>query len=879
MKNLQKNNDSHITPLMEQYLAIKKRYKDAVLFFRMGDFFEMFYEDARIGSQVLGITLTSRAHGKAADVPLAGFPHHVLDVYLAKMIKAGYRVAVCEQIEDPKKARGIVKRDVVEVVTPGTAISEDLLETKRNNYLVSVSLGKNSCGLAVADISTGEFQVGEVEKSDLRERVEGLDPAEVLISDRDAVFVEELLHLSAGVTVTRREEWTFQYDYGYETLTDHFGTLSLKGFGLEELVDGICAAGAILCYLRENQKERLVHINRIALLQSAKYMVIDATTRRNLELLRSMSQDGKQGTLLSVIDRTRTPMGGRMLVNWLRYPLNDLAAIEERLDGVEELSNAVRLISELHEMLRGIGDLERLVARFATGRANARDARAIADSLQICAHVKKLLDAAESTLIARLRQGLDPLAPLAEKIQGAIVDNPPLSITDGNLIRPGFNTELDELRDISFSGKDWIARLQAQEREKTGITSLKVSYNKVFGYYIEVTKPNLHRVPSHYIRKQTLVNAERYITQELKEYEEKVLGAEDKMAALEYQLFDKLRQDILAQTEPLQINAGCLANLDCLVSLALVARDNDYHRPDLNDSDAIRLRDSRHPVVEKMIRAGEPFIANDVYLDNRENQILIITGPNMAGKSTYLRQIGLIVILAHMGSFVPAAEAHIGLVDRVFTRVGASDNLTAGESTFLHEMNETANILNNASSKSLVLLDEIGRGTSTYDGLSIAWSVVEYLHNTPKLAAKTVFATHYHELTELERILPRVKNYNVAVKEWGDHIVFLRKIIPGGCDHSYGIQVAKLAGLPAEVIARAKEILANLESETLNGNAMPKLAVHRQKSTAEVEQMNLFAELERKLQQELVKLDPNQLTPIEALNKLDELKNLAGRSK
>ncbi|MBN1541143.1 DNA mismatch repair protein MutS, partial [candidate division KSB1 bacterium] len=669
------------TPLMEQYLAIKNRYKDAVLFFRMGDFFEMFYQDARIGAQVLGITLTSRAHGKSADVPLAGFPHHALDVYLAKMIKAGYRVAVCEQIEDPKKAKGIVKREVVEVVTPGTAVSDDLLETKRNNYLLALCPGKSLCGLAVADVSTGEFQVGELDWSDLPERVDALDPAEILLQERDAGEMTDRLRLGAHITLTRREDWTFQYDYAYETLTDHFGTLSLKGFGLEELTVGISAAGAILGYLRENQTERLVHINRISLLQSANFLLIDATTRRNLELVRSMTRDGKQGTLLAMIDRTHTPMGGRMLVNWLSYPLVDIAAINKRLDAVQELLEEHRLTDELGNALRDAGDLERLLARFATSRANARDARMVLETLRICTRVRELLSGTRSDLLEQSAVEIDPLAPLADEIDRALVENPPLSITDGNIIRPHYHAKLDELRSISFSGKDWIAQLQTQERERTGITSLKVNYNKVFGYYIEVTRPNLNRVPSHYIRKQTLVNAERFITQDLKEYEEKVLGAEEKMAAIEYELFDALRRKILEQTKILQNNARLLASVDCLLSLAIVASENAYHRPELTNDDTIAIRDSRHPVVEKMIRAGEPFIANDVHLDNTSSQILIITGPNMAGKSTYLRQIGLIVILAHMGSFVPASEAHIGIVDRVFTRVGASDNLTAGEST------------------------------------------------------------------------------------------------------------------------------------------------------------------------------------------------------
>jgi len=860
---------------MEQYLAIKNKHKDAILFFRMGDFYEMFYEDAKIGSQVLGITLTSRAHGKAADVPLAGFPHHALDIYLAKMIRAGYRVAICEQIEDPKLAKKIVKREVREVVTPGTAVSDDLLETKRNNYLVSVYLTSRACGIAKIDVSTGEFQVNEMPPEQMREGILSIQPSEILVSNDQYDDITAQLRDFKEVTITKRDDWTFNHDYAHDILTEHFGTLGLKGFGIDEMSVGISAAGAIIVYLRENQQERLVHINRISRFSNDDYMLIDTTTRRNLELVKSMAQVGKQGTLLSVIDATQTPMGGRMLVQWLLYPLMKLDAITARHDAVEEFTKNAELRRKIREKLNDAGDLERLVAKFATGRANARDAIAIKASLTVVADIKENTKDVNAPILQKINAELDKLEELRSEIEKAIAENPPLSITDGGIIKRGYDEELDKLREIAYSGKDWIAQLQSKERENTGIPSLKVNFNKVFGYYIEITKPHLSKVPPHYIRKQTLVNAERFITQELKEYEEKVLGAEEKMASLEYELFDKLRKFILQHTQTLQRNARLLAEIDCLSSLAQVAIENDYVRPTMNESDEIIIRDGRHPVVEKLLPAGDQFIPNDTKIDNKSEQILIITGPNMAGKSTYLRQIGLIVILAQMGSFVPAREASIGIVDRVFTRVGASDNLAAGESTFLTEMNETANILNNATPRSLILLDEIGRGTSTFDGLSIAWSVAEFLHNTPQLAAKTVFATHYHELTELELILPRVKNYNVAVKEWGDHIVFLRKIVKGGCDHSYGIQVAKLAGLPERVIERAKEILKNLEAEALNSSDIPKLAQHHQEPEPKVQQMSLFAELEKSLREELLNIDPNTLTPIEALNKLDQLKQLA----
>jgi len=870
------NKERAKTPLMEQYLAIKSQHKDAILFFRMGDFYEMFYEDARIGSEVLGITYTSRAHGKAADVPLAGFPHHALDTYLNKMIKAGYRVAICEQTEDPKLAKTIVKREVLEIVSPGTAVSDDLLETKRNNYLVSLFGGVRLVGLAVVDVSTGEFLVNEVQRSELSEQITSLSPAELLAAESQMEDFSGLFR-QIGCPVTKRDDWTFQADYCRETLTSHLGTLNLKGFGLEELTVGLQAAGAVISYLREHQKEKLVHINRIRRMAGDEHMMIDTASRRNLELIQSMTQQHKHGTLLSVLDRTHTPMGGRMLVQWILRPLLKPAAIQRRQQTIAVLFQAATLRTGLAEALRKAGDLERLLAKFATARANGRDALAVLTSLRTVVEIKKLLQESTDPLLAECAENLQPLPDLAIELDRAIQDHPPLSITDGGFIKRGYSVELDKLREIAYGGKDWIARLQQQEREATGIPSLKVNFNKVFGYYIEITNPHLSKVPVHYTRKQTLVNAERYITQELKEYEERILGAEDKIVSLEYELFEQLRKRVLEYTRDLQTNAAMQAQLDCLVGLAQVAVENEYVRPEVDDGPVIDIREGRHPVIEKLLRPGEPFIRNDTLLDNHTQQLLIITGPNMAGKSTFLRQVGLIVIMAQMGGFVPAASARIGVVDRVFTRVGASDNLAAGESTFLTEMNETANILNNATPSSLILLDEIGRGTSTFDGLSIAWSVAEHLHNTAHLAAKTIFATHYHELTELELILPRVKNYNVAVREWGDRIVFLRKIVPGGCDHSYGIQVAKLAGLPPEVISRAKEILQNLEAEALNGSSRPKLAEHHELQKEKVQQLNLFGELEKAVREELKNLDPNQLTPLQALSKLDELKQLASR--
>jgi len=860
---------------MEQYLAIKAQHRDAILFFRMGDFYEMFYDDAKTASQVLGITLTSRAHGKAANVPLAGFPYHALDNYLTKMIKAGYRVAICEQVEDPKKAKTIVRRDVVEIVTPGTTFSEDILVSNRNNYLLALAFQKNNCGLAGADVTTGEFFVSEFPSEQLREQVVSLRPTEILVPETQLSYIKSVLNFDHEIFFSPREDWIFNRDYGYEILTEHFKTASLKGFGCEDLDAGIAAAGAVLDYLKENQKRELSHITQLRRRYNSDYMTVDPTTQKNLELVQSLSQRGSQGTLISILDQTKTAMGGRLLVHWLLNPLNQEQRIKQRLEAVDEFFQHGELRSAIRDLLGKIGDLERLVSKIATGRAHARDLISLKSALKLIPEFREKLEGIKSELVVGIRSRLDRLDDVVEEIEKAIVDDPPLSVSEGGVIRQGYNAELDHLREIAYSGKDWIARLQNSERQRTGIPSLKVSYNKVFGYYIEVTKPHLAKVPDDYIRKQTLVNAERFITPELKEYEEQVLGAEEKIGALEYQLFDQVRQLVAQNVRAIQQNATSLAELDCLLNFAQVAYENNYCKPTITQDDEIVIKDGRHPVVEKLLPAGESFVPNDVYLNNSTDQISIITGPNMAGKSTYLRQVGLIVLMAQIGSFVPASSAKIGLVDKIFTRVGASDNLAGGESTFLMEMNETANILNNATPKSLILLDEIGRGTSTFDGLSIAWSVTEYLHNSPDVAAKTLFATHYHELTELELILPRVKNYNVAVKEWGDKIIFIRKIMPGGCDHSYGIQVAQLAGLPPKVIERAKEVLSNLEADELTPNDMPRLA-RRQGGHAkrDTSQLDFFAQQEQEVREEIEKLDVNSMTPIEAIAKLHELKKL-----
>jgi len=862
-----------MTPMMAQYQSFKKKYQDCLLFFRMGDFYEMFYEDATIAARVLGITLTSRAHGQSAKVPLAGVPWHAADTYVARLIKAGYKVAICEQVEDASQAKGIVKRDVVQVVTPGTTVSDRIISQERNNFLVAIDERDGLTGLAVVDLSTGEFELQEMDDTQLEGALERLAPAEVLVpAGKEGSYRDLIGRLLPAAAVSTIDDWRFSHDQAYQILTNHFQTVSLKGFGCEDLTLAVGAAGAALQYLKDNQRSALSHIRSLSTVSPTDYMILDATTVRNLEILRPLREGLKGATLGSVLHRVKTSMGARLLERWLRQPLLNRKRIVERLDAVEDLVEDASLRRELGASLKDIADLERLVGKVGCGRANARDINALKDSLEIIPKIKKDLEGSSAGLLKETRKQLSEMRPVVEIIGSSLVDDPPMALNDGGLIRDGYHQELDDLRRISGEGKGWIARLQEGERQRTGIKSLKVGYNKVFGYYIEVTKPNLSKVPEFYIRKQTLANAERFITPELKEQEARVLGAEDRIKELEYQLFLEIREQVGAAAGEIQSNARLLARLDVVISLAAVAVENNYCRPEVDESEQIVIRQGRHPVVEKLIR-GEEFVPNDTLLDNQSDQILIITGPNMAGKSTYLRQVGLIVLLAQMGSFVPAREARIGLVDRIFTRVGASDSLATGESTFLVEMNETANILHNATPRSLLLLDEIGRGTSTFDGLSIAWAVAEHIHNTPGLSARTLFATHYHELTELALILERVKNYNVAVKEWQDHVVFLRKIVEGGCDHSYGIQVARLAGLPAEVIARAKEVLANLEEAELTPNKIPRLALgaHAPPMAAS-SQLSLFTAREHPVLETLRNTDVDRITPLEALSLLNRIK-------
>jgi DNA mismatch repair protein MutS len=880
------------TPLMRQYFEIKEKHPGTILLFRVGDFYETFADDAVLISKELGITLTKRNNG-GDQTPLAGFPYHALDSYLPKLVKRGFRVAICEQTEDPETAKKagkkIVNREVTEITTPGVTMSEKLLDHKRNNYIASIYWAGGTVGVAFSDISTGEFGLSQVGKTELDSLIQSLQPSEVLIQKKLKNSVPEILKSN---NITFIEDWVYEGDYGYKILTEHFKTHSLKGFGVEDLEIAHHAAGSLLHYMQETQKSSLGHLKRLYAYENSEYMSLDGSTKRNLELTSSMQEGGTDGTLVSILDATSTAMGGRLLRKWIMRPLKKAETIENRLEAVDELVSNHQLREELRDELDQVGDLERLISRISVGRTNARDLKQLQLSLAQITAIKRIIGQSESVLIKSINKRLKLLIDVQERINGALVEEPPASIRDGGIFDEGFNEDLDELREIARNGKKYIAEIKNKLAKDAGIPSLKIGYNKVFGYYIEVTNTHKDKVPEHFIRKQTLVNSERYITPELKEVEEKVLSAEDKSKTLEGELFEELRLYVAEFAEDVQQIATAIAELDCIQSFAEVAFRNNYVKPDINEEDVIDVKKGRHPVVEKTLEAGEPFIPNDIYLDNSEFQILMITGPNMAGKSIILRQTGLLVLMAQIGCFVPAEKATIGLVDKIFTRVGASDNLAAGESTFLVEMNEAANILNNATPKSLILLDEVGRGTSTFDGLSIAWSLSEYLHNKPEVAAKTLFATHYHELNELEERYERIKNFNVQVKEHDGKVIFLRKLVRGGADHSYGIQVANMAGLPDVVINRAKEILTNLESHTLDvshdGNgAMAQSAKKKEaakKVTKEVEkqaelpQMTLFgSQIDPNVETLLNKLeaaDPDRMTPIEAMLMLSELKRL-----
>ncbi len=882
------------TPLMRQYNEIKEQHPGTILLFRVGDFYETFSDDAILVSKELGITLTKRNNG-GDQTPLAGFPFHALDTYLPKLVKKGYKVAVCEQTEAPDEAkkagRKIVEREVTEITTPGVTMSEKLLEHKRNNYIMSLSWAKDRVGVAFSDISTGEFGLSEIREQELDSLLAGIQPAEILVQSKKK---NTLNGSFTPFNITYIDDWVYEGDYGYKLLTEHFKTHSLKGFGVEELTTAHFAAGSLLHYMQETQKAYLRHLRRLYAYESNEFMSLDPSTKRNLELTASLQEGGVEGTLISILDNTCTAMGGRLLRKWMMRPLKLLKPIHQRLDAVEELYKVHTIRNTLREELEQVGDLERLISRICVGRSNARDLVQVKLSLLQLPRIKSQFAAIDDPLLQDIGKRMRFLIELQDRIGSTIADEPPAGIREGNMIREGFNAELDELRDIAKNGKSYIAKIKDQLSAETGITSLKIGYNKVFGYYIEVTNAHKDKVPETFIRKQTLVNAERYITPELKEIEEKILSAEDRSKSLEFELFEEIRLFTAEFADDIQQIAYALSQLDCIQSFAEVAFRNNYAKPEVRDSEEIIIKKGRHPVVEQSLPLGEPFIPNDIELNNSEQQIMIITGPNMAGKSIILRQTGLIVLLAQIGSFVPAESAHIGLVDKIFTRVGASDNLAAGESTFLVEMNEAANILNNATPRSLILLDEVGRGTSTFDGLSIAWSLAEYLHNQASVAAKTLFATHYHELNELEQMYERVKNFNVQVKEHDGKVIFLRKLIQGGADHSYGIQVANMAGLPEVVINRAKEILGNLENHSLditNKNGSIEQKASEGKTAAQnlsqnlekqepIEQMSLFnTHIDPRLETLMNKLeatDPNRMTPIEALMLVSELKRVLG---
>ena len=860
------------TPLMEQYTKIKKENPDSILLFRMGDFFETFEEDAKIASKVLGITLTKRSNGAAGEVPLAGFPHHAIDNYLPKLIRAGYRVAVCEQVENPKFAKGIVKREVIEIVTPGVNFYDKLLDHKKNNYLMGICIKDDYAGISFCDISTGEFYAYEISSEQVQQQIESISPSEILIQKKDKdLFTSIINKLNLQIRLTKLEDWIFNFEYSKDLILVNFKTVTLKGFGLENFTVGIIASGAVLNYLKETQKAALSHITKISAYNPSDYMILDQATRRNLEITYSMQEGAKEGTLIDILDKTVTAMGGRLLKKWISSPLLKKASILKRLESVEDLLNKKRIRKNIYDQLKEIGDLERLISKVCTGRANPREVVNLKFSLKKIPAIKKELLGAEVQSLNQLGKELNPLDDLVHTIDETLIDSPPLGIVDGGVIRDGYSPELDELRDISMNGKNWISELQNKEREKLKISSLKISYNRVFGYYINISNTHKDKVPDYYIRKQTLVNSERFIIPELKEFEEKILHAEEKIYELETELFNELRLKVASETEAIQSNAKLIAMLDCFVSFAQCAEEYNYIKPKLFEDGHIKIVEGRHPVVERLLPPGEKFTPNDYNLDIENNQIILLTGPNMAGKSVYLRQIGLIVLLAQIGSFVPAKEAEISLADRIFTRVGASDNIAAGESTFLVEMQESANILNNATSKSLILLDEVGRGTSTFDGISIAWAITEYIHENPDVSAKTLFATHYHELNEMAAIFPKIKNYKVEVREIDDKVIFLHKVNPGRADHSYGIQVAQMAGLPKFVTNRAKEILENLETKELTSYETRKEKLSKL-NREEQNQINMFEIKDDKLRDEIEEIQIDDLTPIEALNKLNELK-------
>ena len=885
------------TPLMKQYNTIKAKYPDALLLFRVGDFYETFGSDAVKAAGILGIVLTKRANGYASFIELAGFPHHSLDTYLPKLVRAGQRVAICDQLEDPKMTKTIVKRGVTELVTPGVSYSDKILDYKTNNFLASVFINDKISGVSFLDISTGEFYVAQGSLEYIDKLLQSFRPSEILFQkNKKKLFVETFgdKFYTYGL-----DDWAFTYEFGNDSLLKHFGTKSLKGFGIENLEQGIVAAGAALHYLADTQHDKVKHISNLSRIEEEKYVWLDRFTIRNLELFGSYNDNAK--TLIDIIDQTVSPMGSRMLKRWLALPLKDKVPIDERLEVVDYFLSNTETSSAILEQIELIGDLERIVSKVATARISPKETVQLKRALSAIEPIKITCKNSNNKSLQKIAEQLNPCKMVIERIEKEITADPPYLVNKGNVIANGVNAELDDLRKIAFSGKDYLLQIQQRESERTGIPSLKVSFNNVFGYYLEVTNSHKNKVPSEWIRKQTLTNAERYITPELKEYEEKILGAEEKILALETKLFTDLIISLSDYISVIQLNASLVGRLDCLLSFATIATKNNYVRPHILENNTLDIKDGRHPVIEKQLPIGEEYIANDVYLDNDKQQIIIITGPNMSGKSALLRQTALIVLMAQMGSFVPAKHANIGLVDKIFTRVGASDNISSGESTFMVEMNETASILNNLSNHSLILLDEIGRGTSTYDGISIAWAIAEYLHEHPTAKAKTLFATHYHELNEMTNSMHRIKNFNIFVKEAGNKVLFMRKLMPGGSEHSFGIHVAKMAGMPKKVLDRANQILEQLEKtkdsvgrQEIGGKGNQEQRIKSKETRVKnqegwkpttisaelVEGQLSFFQLNdpvlENIKEELQKTDINTLTPVEALMKLNEIKKMIG---
>jgi len=866
--------DGELTPMMKQFFDLKAKHPDALLLFRCGDFYETYCDDAVEAARILGITLTKRNNGKAGKSDeMAGFPHHALDTYLPKLIRAGRRVAICDQLEDPKLTKKLVKRGITELVTPGVAMGDNVLNYKENNFLAAVHFGKSACGVSFLDISTGEFLAGEGTFDYVEKLLGSLQPKEVL-HDRNRRN-EFHQHFGTKLLTYEMDDWVFTEQTARQKLLSHFDVQSLKGFGVDHLVNGVIAAGAILQYLTLTQHNDIGHITGLARIDEEKYVRLDKFTIRSLELVAPMQDDGK--SLCDVIDRTVSPMGARLLKRWLLFPLRNEKQINERLDVVEYFFRDPDFRDVIDEQLERVGDMERLLSKAATGRITPRETGALLAALEALQPIKQACTEADNKALKRVGKAIEPCDPLRERIARTLTEEPPQLVNKGNIIRPGVSAELDELREIAYSGKDYLVRIQQRETEKTGINSLKIGYNNVFGYYLEVRNTFKDKVPADWVRKQTLAQAERYITQELKEYEERILGAEDKILALETRLFAELVVEIQQYIPAIQIDAQQIARLDCLLSFAKTARENNYVRPVINDSLIIDIKQGRHPVIETQLPPGEQYVPNDVMLDSEHQQIIIITGPNMAGKSALLRQTALITLLAQAGSFVPAECATIGMVDKIFTRVGASDNISLGESTFMVEMTEAAGILNNVTPRSLVLFDELGRGTSTYDGISIAWAIVEYLHEQPRARARTLFATHYHELNEMEKNFKRIKNYNVSVKEADGRVIFLRKLQRGGAEHSFGIHVAQIAGMPRSIVKRANVILKQLEAESNNVGAKAKPSAEALNNSREGLQLSFFQLDDPVLSQvrdEIIGLDINNLTPMEALNKLNDIKKI-----